>query len=226
MVRETVEPTVNQYGSEEHPAFGMIRVNRISSSHGQTLFDSDIQHRQTVRITVSTADRKRELNHDWIHEGKQLFEVELSEAQWASFVSSMNTSGVPATLRWTAGAGALPDLPYDPRLAHSMSEVKGAADKLFARAEEALAAYEQALADKAPARVRNEALRKLHFALKNAEPNMSFAAEVLAEHTENVVQKARADIEAMITQKATQLGLTAGESRGLLELPSMPGEES
>lgn len=38
-------------------------------------------------------------------------------------------------------------------------------------------------------------------------PNVAFAARSLNEHAENVVQRARADIEAMVLSKATQLGL-------------------
>lgn len=226
MSREVEVPTVDQYGSDAHPAFGMINASRGSSSPpGQTLFDSDITHQHTVRVTVSKATRKRDLNRDWVHGGaKTLIEVEMSEAQWASFVSSMNTSGVPCTIRATETDWKIPGLPYDPRLAHSMTEVKQAAHKSFGRIQEAMVAYEKALADKAPAKVRNEALRDLHFAIQNTEPNLSFAAESLTEHAENVVQKARADVEAMVYAEATALGLTTGESRGLLELPMMPGE--
>ncbi|HEX8321599.1 hypothetical protein [Longimicrobium sp.] len=224
-MRETVEPTVNQYGAEEHPAFGMIRAARVTSTPGVVLFDSDIKHGTTIRITIEAATRKRENNHDWIHGGsKQLIEVELSEAQWASFVSSMNTSGVPATLRWVRGQGQLPELPFAPRLAKSMDAVKGAAERMFGRAKKAMATYEQALKDKAPAKVRNDALRDLHFALENAEANVGYASKVLREDTENVVQKARADIEAMVSQHAAHLGLEAGQASGLLELPVLEGE--
>jgi hypothetical protein len=223
--RETVQPTINDHGDEVHPAFGMIQATRVSHSHGAVLFDSDITHHSTVRISVSTASRKRDLHRDWIHGGsKQLVEVEMSEAQWASFVSSMGTAGVPCTIRATQSEWRIPELPYDPRLAHSMAEVKDAAERLFAGAKEALAEYERALSEKSPAKIRNAALGKLRAAVGNAESNISFAAESLSEHAENVVQRARADIEAMVAQKAAALDLPAGESRGMLELPEMPRE--
>lgn len=221
MNTDVAQPTTNQYGDEVHPAFGQIRVSRISyGGGGAVLFDSDVKHGQTVRITVETASRKRDNNQDWIHGERQLMEVELSEAQWAAFVSSFNTSGVPATLRWTKENGQLPALPFAPRLAHSTAEVKGAAERLMANAKAAMAEYEQAIEDKAGAKVIKEKRRALHFALANSESNMSFAAESLNEHAENVVQKARADIEAVVVQKATQLGLPASDAK-LLELPSL-----
>lgn len=147
----------------------------------------------------------------------------MSEAQWASFVSSMNTTGVPCTLRRTENDWRVPELPYQPRLAESMGEVKDAAVKAFGPIREAMAAYEKALEDKAPAKVRNAALRNLHFKIENSGGNMHFAAKMLVEHTENVVQKARADIEAMVLAEAMRLGLEAGQAP-MLELPVLAGE--
>jgi selenocysteine lyase/cysteine desulfurase len=105
-----------------------------------------------------------------------------------------------------------------------MGEVKDAAVRTFAKIREARDAYEQALADKAPAKERAEKLRALHYAIENSGANMHYAAKVLVEHTENVVQKARADIEAMVAAEATRLGLTSDQAQGLLELPVLEGE--
>lgn len=216
--RKTTEPTTDEHGYETHPAFGMISASRITHSRGAVLFDSDITHRQTIRVTIERASRKRDLNSDWIHgEGRDLIEVEMSEAQWASFVSSMNTSGVPCTLRRTESEVWVDEFPYAPRLQHSMDEVRGVAQRFFAEAREALAEYEEAVTTKAGARVVREKLRKLHSALENSQSNVTFAAKSLNEHTENVVTKARADIEAMVTRQATALGLEAGA----VELPEL-----
>jgi hypothetical protein len=60
----------------------MIGASRTSISNpGTTLFDSDIMHQHTVRVRISAASRKRDLDHDWIHSQKEYIEVELSEAQ-------------------------------------------------------------------------------------------------------------------------------------------------
>jgi hypothetical protein len=224
MTRETVHPVTNERGEESHPAFSLISASRISyGGGGGVLFDSDITHQHTVRIKIETATRQRRLNHDYIHGHKQLIEVELSEAQWASFVSSMNTTGVPATLRWLPGEGQLPELPYAPRLQQSMDEVRNVAERLFTEAREALAEYEQAVAEKAGAKVVREKLRNLHATLENSKSNVTYAAKSLNEHTENVVQKARADIEAIVYHESQRLGLDAGQSK-MLELPMLEGE--
>jgi hypothetical protein len=207
--------------AEEHPAFGMISASRTSGGES-VLFDSDIQHQHKVRISVHSATRHRDLNRDWIHaDMTPLVEVEMSEAQWASFVSSMNTSGVPCTLRRVGEQWDIPGLPYDPRLGHSMEEVRGAAKKVFDRATKAMAAYDALPKDATP-KTKREAVDKIRSALMHVEANMDFAAKSLNEHAENVVQRARADIEAMVTNKAVQLGLTTAEAAGLMALPMMP----
>ena len=193
---------------ESNPAFGMIGAYRTSvGPPGAALFDSDIRHHHTVVLRIEHAERKRDLHRDWIHGRNQIIEVEMSEAQWASFVSSMNTSGVPCTLRRIQGE-EIPRIEYAPRLEASMAETRRAADDAFAEIKEALAAYEE--------KKSAENLRTLRARINNAAPNVEFAGKSLAEHAENVVTKARADIEAMVADHAARLEL---ESKPTMALP-------
>lgn len=204
MSRETVEPTLDEYGAEVHPAYGMIGASRVSGN--AALFDSDIVHQHFVVLRIGRASRRRDLNRDWVHESGgrgQVVEVAMSEAQWASMISSMNTAGVPCTIVRTEKDGDVAGLVFDPRLAVSHAEVRSAADKALAEIADAMAAYE---AHKTAAN-----LRTLHYAIKNGPANMEFAATSLTEHAENVVQKARVDIESMVVAKAQQMGLGPDE---------------
>jgi len=197
MPRNTSPIEVDERGNERHPAFGRIRANRVSNMPGSVLFDSDIRHQHSIIIEVSTASRKRDLSRDWIHDEKQVLAIELSEAQWGAFVSSIGSSGVPCTIN--AREGTLIDsLPYQPRMAASMAEVSEAADEVFGKIQAALTAYEE---HKTAANLRN-----LRAAVRSAEPNLTYVAKSLAEHTEGVVQRAKADIEAMVVNKAQQIG--------------------
>jgi hypothetical protein len=215
-------PTIKENGDETHPAFALIGVSRINASPGVSLFDSDVLHQHFVRVKLSRAVRKRSLQKDRMHAEKQIIEVDMSEAQWASFVSSMNVGdGVPCTISWESGVGLLPELEFAPRLAVSMAETREAAQRAFEDIQKAMAALD-ALDPKAPAKDRKAALMTLRARIENAPKNVAFASESLVEHTENVVNKARADIEAMVQAKATQLGiasdditlsLTAGEDK-------------
>lgn len=200
-MREITDPTTNEYGAQTHPSWAMIGVSRVSSGpQGAVLFDSDIRHQHSVMVRISTASRKRDLNRDWLHAEREFVEVEMSEAQWASFVSSMNVgSGVPCTIRRREDEYIVPGAPFAPRLQESMDEVRDAAAQAAEAVSEAFAAY------KAHKTAAN--LSTLQYAIANMPANITFAAKSLTEHAENVVQRARADIEAMVVSKAQQLGI-------------------
>lgn len=229
MTREVTEPYLDKHGAERHPSWVVIGASRGSwSPPGVALFDSDIRHQHAITVTVREAYRHREIKHDWIGAagGKVLLEVVMSEAQWASFVSSMNSGdGVPATLRVKETDWNVPQAPYAPRLAITMAEAKDAAREAFADVLEALEAYEKLVAEKAPAKERKEAYRTLESRIRNAAPNVDYAGKKLAEHAENVVNRARADVEAFVLKKAQQLGLDPADVGGLALMPGEgPGE--
>jgi hypothetical protein len=211
MKRPSQEPTIDERGEESHPAFGMVQVTRVSQSPpGASLFDSEIRHSHYVLLRIKTADRKRDLNRDWIHSRRELVEVGMSESQWASLVSSFNTEGVPCTIRSTPEDHMVPEPPFSPRLALSTAETGNAAHRAFDRARAALE-----LVEEKPTKANVRALR---IALDQAAPNVEYAARSLTEHTENVVEKARADIEAMVAAKAKSLGLTPAQTAPLLAI--------
>lgn len=197
-------PTQNEHGDDTHPAWGLIGASRVSQSPpGATLFDSDIHHHHYVVVRLGRATRSRSLMRDMHFGREQIVEIAMSEAQWASFVSSMNVGqGVPCTLLAVDGE-LMPGLVHEPRLAETMDEVRNATQEAMRKIEEAFAAYEE--------KKSADNLRTLRSAIKNVPANMVFAAESLSEHAENVVQRARADIEAMVTSKAVQLGIDPAE---------------
>jgi hypothetical protein len=216
MARDVVAPTVSESGEEQHPAWVLVGASRVSHGPpGAVLFDSDIRHQHYVAVRVKRATRKRDLNRDWKYGHETIVEFAMSEAQWASFVSSMNSGdGVPATLEWDATLDnpQVPGMPYAPRLQESMNEVRDAATRAQETVREAFEAYA------AHKTVGN--LRTLQYAIENMPANMTFAAKSLSEHAENVVTRARADIEAYVVQKAHQLGLEPADLGGLPELTS------
>lgn len=203
-MKTTEKPTMTEHGDEAHPAWGLIGASRVSSSPpGTALFDSDIRHQHYVVLRLSRTTRKRDLGHDFKHGGEQIVEVAMSEAQWASFVSTMNVGqGVPCTIE-RVGTESMPGVEYEPRLAVSMDEVGRAGEKAMEAIQKAFAVYREKKTAKN--------LRSLEAAISNAPANMSFAAKTLSDHAENVVQRARADIEAMVVSKAEQLGIEPGE---------------
>lgn len=189
------DPVTDEEGQERHPAFGMARVSRVSATPGKVLFQSELRHREYIEVTLSEAARQRDLNRDWVYAEQVLVKFSMSMAQFASLVASGGTEGVPVTIEYDHGAR--PGLTMESRLALTAAEAQSAAHDAFRHIEEAEAAYEAALAAKEPAGKRRQLLADLRAAIRNAAPNVDYAARQLAEHAENVVETSRADIEAM-----------------------------
>lgn len=201
--RDVSEPKVVEeselFGKrEEHPAFGMVTISHPYNAN-QVLFDSDIRHRGYVVLAIHRADRTRSLNRDRIHPRQKIVEVAMSEAQFARMLTQQG--GTPATIQWDMSADdpLVDELPYAPRLAESLDEVRKAADEAMAKINEAFAAYKE---KKSAAN-----LRALEIALGHLPANLDFAARSLHEATEDVVQQARNDIEAMVAQAAERHGI-------------------
>lgn len=221
MPKERTDPVTDPDGDERHPAFGLIGVHRIHSNPGEVLFQSDLQHAEYIRIEVHEATRKRDLKNDWVHPDKMICEVSMSMSQFASFVSSGGTQGVPCTIDFTGGGsygtGHRPGLNPASRLALTSDEVRAAAVKAYADILRAFEAYEAALAQsgKGSAAAHRAALRDLQMSIKNAAGNVAYATRQLDEHAEAVVEKSRADIEAMVTRIAERAGISADEVRAI-----------
>lgn len=194
MVGNTEEETVLE---ETHDSWVMVSYSRISSTPGIHLFDSEIPHQHYIRVRVQRCTRRRDLSRDWLHATQTLIEFDMSEAQFGAFISSANTTGVPATLTWLDGP--IEEHPFESRLDESHKEVKEAGDRALKRITLASAAVEEAFERGAGKKEMRELIRDLHSAVANAPANMEFAAKSLTEHVENVVTKARADLEGMLT---------------------------
>jgi hypothetical protein len=131
-----------------------------------------------------------------VHAERVLAKFSLSLAQFASLVSSSGTEGVPVTIEYDHGDR--PGLNMESRLALTTSEARGAAHEAFRAIKAAESAYWDAVDAKAPAAERKQLRANLQAAIRNAEPNVEFAARKLTEHAAEVVEKSRADIEAMV----------------------------
>jgi hypothetical protein len=66
---------------------------------GRTLFGSALTHEQYLSVEISRAVLTRDYNADHYSNKEQIVRFNISEAQWARFVSSVgNGDGIPITL--------------------------------------------------------------------------------------------------------------------------------
>lgn len=210
-------------GDEVHPAFGVAVVTRRHGS-SRSLFQSDLLHNDTVALSVHEATRKRDLNHDWVHPGRELVEIEMSLAQWGSLVSSMGLgSGVPVTIRRTEHEPFVPEIPHQPRTAENLREVREVTDRMYARVKAATASLHEAIHEKKGVRATKAALRALENAVAGVGSNAQFAVDSLVEASEQVVAQARADIEAHVLEVIRLTGAEPSIEASSFDAPALPG---
>jgi hypothetical protein len=196
MPYETTEIRLGARGDETHESWLLVRANTVSSNPGRRLFDSEIPHQHFIQVSITRCTRRRDLSRDWLHNDKVLLKMDMSQAQWGAFVSSFGDGpGVPATLSYLNGY--VPQAPAESRFDQSHAEVLASGTRALANVKQSytdvMAAFESG-----GKKALREALLTLGHRIDNAPTNMEFAASSLTEHVEQVVTKARADIEGMV----------------------------
>jgi hypothetical protein len=188
-----------------HPAFAQIRASRVSG--GALLYGSDFQHQHFITVQICRSELHRELSRDWHHARDELIDVSMSEAQWATFISTLNSGGgTPCTLTHIACKG-VPQIPHNAKRR----------DQFNAELRETLGLVESSLTelrDKINAlpvseKKRKELLSSVECAERNLAPNLTFVANQFGEHMETVTEHAKVEIEAYVSGVVQRAGLQA-----------------
>jgi hypothetical protein len=208
MAREYQYPTKEIEGDREierHPAFAQIRASRVSG--GAVLYGSDFQHQNYVTISIARSEMHRNLSEDAPYSNIAGFvEVSLSEAQWATFVSSMNVGmGVPATLTRLNGE-LVPGIERTPPRRHKFKEE---ADAKTAEVETHLDELQALIEGSKLSQADKKAmLNKLMFARRGLGSSIQFILDRFAEYMEHTVEKARSEIIATAQAVLVKTGIS------------------
>ena len=210
-MRNEIEPTITSSNTrdnetiETHPAYAQIMASRCS---GQThLYGSDFIHHNYITIKVHTSEQHRNLSRDWYHARKNLIEIKLSEAQWATFVSSLNAGGgVPCTLNYVQGV----DVPDIKPVIDRELQFKQEFDKtLNSSLLQLNKLHNQVAESKLPNKTKEEFLRNLDHIKMNISSNLTFVSKSFAEHMEQTTEKAKMEVNAYAQTTLSRLGLQA-----------------
>lgn len=185
---------------EDHPAYGMIGASRVQSNGNSYLTGSDFGHHGYVSIEIHRAHLHRSTANDhWFADGGVL-KLSISEAQWASFVSTMNVGhGVPCTLEWTEKDGRVPLIdPITNRREQLNTEVSDRLGVALSSLDELIAA--------APNKKLRDMATKARMQLSS---NIPFIAEQFDEHAEKTVERAKSEVEAFLTGAIQRAGIYA-----------------
>lgn len=207
-----------------HPAYGQISVSRVSHSHGAVLYGTDFRHRHYVQITIQRSEFERGLSSDWPHAGGELVRLKMSEAQWATMVSSLNMGGgVQCTLEHV-GYERMPMIPYRDSAQEFQPEADGTLAKAVQHLKE-LGAEIQEETGKLPKNLRERLGEKVRRAIQDLESNLPFVSRRLGEHMETRVEKAKSEITAWATNFVMRAGLAHLQEKPPIALEDARGTE-
>lgn len=207
------ETTVPRIGGDTeteivHPAFGKVTVNRVAvGGKGMRLFGTDFGHHNILRVTVHTARARRSLSRYWVSEEKQILSFMMSEAQWAAFVSSMNSgTGSQCTFETIAGE-------YVPGIHEPVDTVNRFKDEVKETMNDCVRKLE-ALRPGLTKAKREE----LDSAIMEIRANLPFVVDSFDEHVEERTVKAKVELDAYFTGEVVRRGLEAIGGRPIAQI--------
>lgn len=225
MMRETTKPDIRTVGDshidqvETHPAFGTINAHRVTG--GATLYGSEFQHRNFVRITIHQAETHRKGAHEHIYDRASLIAVDLSEAQWASFVSTMNAQSTQCTIARRIGED-IPGIAEQPSI---KAETYKAFLKYFETGRRMLRDLNEKLqSSKLSAKEKDRIRMDIDCIDYQIASNLEFTAKQFGEHMETTVQKAKIEVNAYVEQNLRRVGINAIAESPLLFVEHKAGE--
>jgi hypothetical protein len=132
-------------------------------------------------------------------------EVSLSEAQWASFVSSLGLgAGVPCTLQSVQGK----QIPQIPGVQDKAAQFKGEAKASARKAMDALDGVEDQIAGlKISEKQKKELIDGLNVSRMTLRSSLNFVLSQFGEYVEDTMTKARIEVNAYAQQMLISTGL-------------------
>jgi hypothetical protein len=195
----------------EHPSYGMISLSRSMNSNAGRLFGSSLKsHYATIRLAIAPGQWEHSLHEDRYFAGtSELIEIELSAAQFAEAITSLNVGGgVPCTIRHINFKRI--DDPPDIE-----TEVERVKSKFEDDLKDMVIVLKEQRADieKVTANLPEKARQKLRIALdvmiQQLTSNIPFVMEQFNEASERVVTAAKHEIEAFTMHALHAVGLEA-----------------
>lgn len=222
----TEEPKTESRGFGEsitHPCFGLIGASRVSGS--AILHGSEFVHNNYVTISIHTSSLNRKITHDFDYAEKELIQIAVSEAQWATFVSSLNVGmGVPCTIQRREGQ-VVPGLPF-PR--SQETEFHKDTETALKEAVQYLDKIKELIDGndmKLNKRQRELLSAPLHLAHMRLTSSLGFISEQFVKHTKKYMEKAKSEVSAWAQNLLMRAGLSALGNRDVpLQLSSKEEE--
>lgn len=195
----------------KHPSYAVITSSRISSSKSNPLFASSLKTNNPIRIQINPAELHRDLNCDWVHASSRLpyIEIEMSEGQWAQFVSSMNVGdGTPCTIKMLDGK-TVETPPFLNKVIEFQEEFKGEMIKIANDMQKIVKDTVEMLETKKNLNKndREIMLGQIESLISKLQSTLPFVSRSFGDQMEKIVEDAKHQINTHYNNVIVQTGL-------------------
>ena len=188
---------------------GMISWSRISCGSARPHFGTEVKTSHPIRLEISTAKENRELSRNWYFKDKRIIEVEMSPIQWAEFLTSGNTTGVPCTLKWLVGKGLIAE-PKETAIKEDYNkEVEESFNKFGESFDKVAKTLKEQIDTNKPMgkKALEELLREVGNLKSLVIGNIDFVKDSFKEDMSKIVTQAKAEFNAYIENRAHEIGI-------------------
>lgn len=212
-----------------HESFGQLEICRQQSNVGTPLYGSSIKCENTIRLTIHSSEEHRSLHRFWFFQRRPLIQIEMSPVQFAEAITSLNTTGIPCTIRVIDGV-RMENPPiesvheiFNNELQKDINEIMIQANDLSRNAEQIL---------RQPGGLNKESkstLLGILFKLKqNIIDNLPFLHKSVVRQLNKSSHEVKSELDAHITHTITKLGQEALKERiefpiSLIQIPEENG---
>jgi len=206
---------VDEKIKEEHESFGLLQISRQTCSPAINLFGSSITHSNLISLTITRAEKHRNLHRDWYFGKTKLVEVIMSDTQFAEAITSMNMgSGTPVTISQVAGErmSACPEIH---RRQEIEKEFRRTCKSVSDKTKEAVTEAKKILSGSG--NLKKEDRQKLSDLLYHIqmemEHNLPFISKSFEEQLDKTIMEAKGECEAFLTNTVHKLGIEALQNK-------------
>ena len=179
---------------------GMVSWSKSYNASPRNLFGTEIKTDNPITLKISKAEETRDLSRNWYHSLGQIVEIEMSPIQWAEFLTSGNTSGVPCTIRYIGGQRM-----SDPKETEIFNDYNEEVEEHFDKFKEIEDVVKSAIDSKKPMGLKDlsSLLNKIH----NAIAKVDFVRDSFKEDMGKIVGKAKAEFNAYVENRIHEIGI-------------------
>lgn len=216
---------------ETHPAYGLIGISRWTAGGARDrgayrLFGSSVDNHSGISLEISRCEVVHDLGNDHYFERDHIIEVMMSESQFASMITTMNSGpGTPCTIRALAGKPVEP-LPNVPMRAEKIRQTFAADMAKWKKQFDAMGAEVETLMKKKSLLAADKKRiidLTAEIALK-MKSHMTFLMDQFNDSADEIVAESKAEVSGFIEAAVRRTGLEQlrQHAQGLLEHKEEP----